>query len=226
LENRITMSELDQLLLNFKFSKNYKKDDFFVSKSNFFAFNLVESWPKWEKNILNVCGERYSGKTYLSEIFLNKNKGKVIDSINFKYQESENLRFYQNIVLENFTENIDEKSIFSLINFIDQNSKYLLINSLKPINEMNFKLDDLKSRAKNSLIAKIEKPDDDLIKVLIAKSLSDRQIIISNKLIEFAVKRITRSYGKIFEFIYKIDEVSLKKKKSIDLKIIKDVLRN
>ena len=83
------MSELDQLLLNFKFSKNYKKDDFFVSKSNFFAFNLVESWPKWEKNILNVCGERYSGKTYLSEIFLNKNKGKVIDSINFKYQESE-----------------------------------------------------------------------------------------------------------------------------------------
>ena len=220
------MSELDQLLLNFKFSKNYKKDDFFVSKSNFFAFNLVESWPKWEKNILNVCGERYSGKTYLSEIFLNKNKGKVIDSINFKYQESENLRFYQNIVLENFNENIDEKSIFSLINFIDQNSKYLLINSLKPINEMNFKLDDLKSRAKNSLIAKIEKPDDDLIKVLIAKSLSDRQIIISNKLIEFAVKRITRSYGKIFEFIYKIDEVSLKKKKSIDLKTIKDVLRN
>jgi len=226
LENRITMSELDQLLLNFKFSKNYKKDDFFVSKSNFFAFNLVESWPKWEKNILNVCGERYSGKTYLSEIFLNKNKGKVIDSINFKYQESENLRFYQNIVLENFNENIDEKSIFSLINFIDQNSKYLLINSLNPINEMNFKLDDLKSRAKNSLIAKIEKPDDDLIKVLIAKSLSDRQIIISNKLIEFAVKRITRSYGKIFEFIYKIDEVSLKKKKSIDLKTIKDVLRN
>ena len=39
-----------------------------------------------------------------------------------------------------------------------------------------------------------------------------------NKLIEFIVKRITRSYGKIFEFIYKIDEVSLKKKKSIDLK--------
>ena len=34
------MKELDQLLLNFNFSNNYKKDDFFVSKSNFFAFNL------------------------------------------------------------------------------------------------------------------------------------------------------------------------------------------
>ena len=93
------MSELDQLLLNFKFSKNYKKDDFFVSKSNFFAFNLINTWPKWEKNILNVCGERYSGKTHLSEIFLNKNKGKLFDSVNFKYNENENLRFYENIIL-------------------------------------------------------------------------------------------------------------------------------
>ena len=72
--SQLTMRELDQLLLNFNFSKNYKKDDFFVSKSNFFAFNLLDTWPKWEKNIINVCGEKYSGKTHLSEIFLNKNK--------------------------------------------------------------------------------------------------------------------------------------------------------
>ena len=90
---------------------------------------------------------------------------------------------------------------------------------------MNFKLKDLKSRAKNCLVAKIEKPDDQLIKVIIAKNFSDRQIEIDKKLIEFAVKRISRSYGKIFEFIYKIDEISLKKKKAIDLKTIKEVLR-
>jgi len=220
------MSELDQLLLNFKFSKNFKKDDFFVSKSNFFAFSLIDMWPKWEKNILNICGEKYSGKTHLSEIFLKKNKGKLFDSKNFDYEKVDNLRFHQNIILENFDESVDEKTIFSLINFVDQNNKYLLINSQKPINEMNFKIKDLESRTKNCLIARIEQPDDELIKILIAKSLSDRQIKIDNKLIEFTVKRITRSYGKIFEFIYKIDEVSLKKKKSIDLKTIKNVLGN
>ena len=218
------MSELDQLLLNFNFSKNYKKDDFFVSKSNFFAFNLIDTWPKWEKNILNICGEKYSGKTHLSEIFLNKNKGKILNSTTFKFNESNNLKIYQNIILEDFNEDIHEESIFSLINFVDQNNKYLVINSLKPINEMNFNLKDLKSRAKNSLLGKIEQPDDELIKVLLVKNLSDKQIQIDNKLIEFIVKRLRRSYGKIFEFIYKIDEMSLKKKKSIDLRIIKDVL--
>ena len=70
----------------------------------------------------------------------------------------------------------------------------------------------------------IEKPDDDLIFALILKNLSDRQIIIDKKLINYIIKRIDRSYSKIFEFIYKIDEISLKKKKSIDLKIIKSVL--
>ena len=74
-------------------------------------------------------------------------------------------------------------------------------------------------------MAKIEDPDDQLIKVLLAKNFSDRQIKIDNKLIEFVVKRITRSYGKIFEFIYKIDEMSLKMKKSIDLKIVKKILK-
>ena len=219
------MRELDQLLLNFNFSKNYKKDDFFVSKSNFFAFNLIDTWPKWEKNIINICGEKYSGKTHLSQIFLNKNKGIIIESKKFIFNTAENLRIYQNIILEDFNDDIDEESIFSLINFVDQNNKYLVINSLNPINEMNFNLKDLKSRAKNSLVAKIENPDDQLIKVLLAKNFSDRQIKIDNKLIEFAVKRITRSYGKIFEFIYKIDEMSLKMKKSIDLKTVKKVLK-
>ena len=220
------MSELDQLLLNFKFSKNFQKDDFFVSKSNFFAYNLINSWPNWEKNILNICGEKYSGKSHLLKIFQEKNKGKLFDSRTFTLEDVKNLRLYQNIILENFDEKVEEKAIFSLINFVDQNNKYLLIVSELPINEINFKLNDLKSRSKNCLIAKIEQPDDDLIKVLIAKSLSDRQIKIDNKLIEYAVKRISRSYGKISEFIYKIDEVSLKKKKSIDLKTIKKVLGN
>ena len=100
----------------------------------------------------------------------------------------------------------------------------MLINSIKPINEIQFKLRDLRSRSKNCLIAKIDRPDDNLIMVLISKCLSDRQVLIDKKLIEYITKRITRSYGKIFEFIYKIDEMSLKKKKSIDIKTIKEAL--
>ncbi len=219
------MGELDQQLLKFDFNKNYKKDDYFVSKSNYFAFTLVNTWPKWERKILNICGEKYSGKTHLAEIFINKNKGKLIDLKKNSITEINKLKFYENIIIENFDNNFDENFIFSLINFVDQNNKFLLIISEKPFNEFKFSLKDLESRSKNCLIAKIGQPDDELIRILLSKSFSDKQIFVDNKLIDFTVKRISRSYGKIFEFIYKIDEISLKKKKSIDLKIIKKVLK-
>jgi len=90
---------------------------------------------------------------------------------------------------------------------------------------MNFNLDDLKSRSKNCLFAKIENPDDELMFAIILKSFSDRQIAIDKKLIDFIIKRIDRSYGKISDFIYKIDELSLRKKKPIDFKTIKEILK-
>ena len=51
-----------------------------------------------------------------------------------------------------------------------------------------------------------------MIYALILKNLSDKQILIEKKLINYIMKRIVRSYSKIYEFIYKIDELSLKKK--------------
>ena len=93
-----------------------------------------------------------------------------------------------------------------------------------PLNEINFRLPDLVSRSKNLLHAKINSPDDELIFAIILKNFSDRQIYLEKKIIEFIINRIERSYRKISEFIYKIDEISLKKKKPINLKTIKEIL--
>ena len=114
--------------------------------------------------------------------------------------------------------------LYSLLNIVDLENKYIIVTSNIPIVDIEFSLNDLKSRTKNFILQNIEKPDDNLIFALILKNLSDRQISIDKKLIEFIIKRIHRSYSKIFDFIYKLDELSLKKKKPINLKIIKEVL--
>jgi len=219
------MRDLNQLLLNFEYKQNFKDEDFYVSNSNYYAFNLINSWPKWEKNFLNICGEKYSGKTHLSNIFLKKFKGIKIDANSFENKNLKEIKIYENVILDNLGQNVDERLIYSLFNIIDQDNKYLIINSLIPVSKISFKLEDLRSRTKNCLVAKIDKPEDDLMFALILKNFSDRQITIDKKLIDFIIKRVDRSYGKIFEFIYKIDEISLKRKKSIDFKIIKEVLR-
>jgi chromosomal replication initiation ATPase DnaA len=134
------------------------------------------------------------------------------------------IKIYENIIIEDLLESIDENLLFTLINTIEQDNKYLIVTSTKPIVEFEFKLQDLNSRSKNFLLSAIEKPEDDLMYALILKNLSDRQISIDKKLIDFIIKRISRSYGKISDFIYKIDEISLKIKKPIDFKIIKEAL--
>ena len=117
-------------------------------------------------------------------IFLQKFKGVIIDANSFKSDDIKEIKLFENIILENFTENVDEKLIYSLFNIIDQDNKYLIINSLIPIEMIEFKLDDLRSRTKNCLIAQIEKPDDELMFALILKNFSDRQIVIDKKLMK------------------------------------------
>tara|TARA_B100001057_G_scaffold300746_1_gene300936 strand:- start:300 stop:974 length:675 start_codon:yes stop_codon:yes gene_type:complete len=220
----LKVRDIDQQLIEFNFEKNFRHNDFFVSKSNKHIFNLLNSWPNWEKNFLNISGEKFSGKSHLIDIFLKKFKGIKLDATILNNESLKKIKTHQNVVLENLTTKVDENLIYSLLNIIDQDNKYILITTIDPIVYLKFDLVDLNSRLKNFLLMNIEKPDDELIFALILKNLSDRQISLEKKLVNYIIKRIDRSYGKIFDFIYKIDQLSLIKKKSIDLKIINEVL--
>ena len=218
------MKNLNQQILSFDYEQNFKDQDFYVSKCNEYSFKLLNSWPKWEKNFINLIGENFSGKSHLINIFLQNFKGIKITASKITNDFLKEIKIYENIIIEDLLESIDENLLFTLINTIEQDNKYLIVTSTKPIVEFEFKLQDLNSRSKNFLLSVIEKPEDDLMYALILKNLSDRQISIDKKLIDFIIKRISRSYGKISDFIYKIDEISLKRKKPIDFKIIKEAL--
>ena len=218
------MKNLNQQILSFDYEQNFKDQDFYVSKSNEYSFKLLNSWPKWEKNFINLIGENFSGKSHLINIFLQNFKGIKITASKITNNFLKEIKIHENIIIEDLLESIDENLLFTLINTIEQDNKYLIVTSTKPIVEFKFKLQDLNSRSKNFLLSAIEKPEDDLMYALILKNLSDRQISIDKKLIDFIIKRISRSYGKISDFIYKIDEISLKRKKPIDFKIIKEAL--
>ena len=218
------MKELNQLLLNFNFKKSFNDHDYYVSDSNYFAFNIVDKWPKWEKKILNISGEKFSGKTHLANIFKLKSSALFLNETEISNEIFKKIKLYESIIIDEFSNTVDENLIYSIFNLVDQDSKYLLINSEIPLSEINFKLPDLVSRSKNSLQARINPPDDELIFAIILKNFSDRQIKLEKQIIEFIVNRVERSYSKISEFIYKVDELSLKKKKPINLKTIKEIL--
>ena len=218
------MSNLNQLILSFDHEQNFKNLDFYVTKSNAHVFNLINNWQKLKEKFLNIIGEKFCGKSHLINIFLEKNKGLKINSDELNNHYLKKMKFYKNIIIEDLTPNINEQLFYSLINIVEAENKSLIVTSDVSIVDMDFKLPDLKSRSKNFTLTSIEGPDDDLIFALVLKNLSDRQISIDKKLIDYIIKRIDRSYSNISDFIYTIDQLSLKKKKSIDFKIIKEAL--
>ena len=127
------MKTLNQLLLDFDYDQNFKDDDFYVGKSNYYTFELINKWPKWEKNFLNISGEKLSGKTHLVNIFLKKFNGIKIESSLLNNDNLKIIKPFQNIVLEDLNLDVDEKLIYTLFNIIDQDNKFLIITSNKPM---------------------------------------------------------------------------------------------
>ena len=133
---------------------------------------------------------------------------------------------YKCLIIDNYQANIEEKLLYSILNQSKQTNVYTLINSEKSVNNFEIGLEDLKSRLKSFIGLGIKLPTDDLLRVIISKSFSDKQIEIDVKNLEFIIKNIERSYEKVFKFIKEIDHLSLSSGKSININLIKKVLHN
>ena len=90
------MNTLNQQILNFHYDQNFKDQDFYVTKSNENSFLLLNKWPKWEKNFVNIIGEKFSGKTHLINIFLQKFKGIRISFNQIDNQFLKKIKIYRN----------------------------------------------------------------------------------------------------------------------------------
>ena len=216
---------MDQLIFKFPFSKKYYEQDFFVSSNNFSAYKLIESWPNWPGKWLNIFGQTGSGKTHLAKILEKKiDKIKLIEAENVNNKIVEDLNSLDCLIIDHFDNNIDEKLLYSIFNQSKQLENYILINSITSIKDLKINLEDLKSRVRSFLFIGIELPTDDLLKVIISKTLSDNQININPKISDFIINNVERSYDKMFKFLKDLDELSLSTGKSININLIKKVL--
>jgi chromosomal replication initiation ATPase DnaA len=174
---------------------------------------------------LNNFGLKGSGKTHLSKILEKKiDKIKLVDAKDVKNETIQDLLNLDCLIIDNYQDNIDEKLFYSILNQSKQLENYLLINTNNALKNSNFHLEDLKSRIRSFLFIGIDLPTDDLLKVIISKTLSDKQISINPKLSDFIINNVDRSYEKMFKFLKDVDELSLSTGKSININLIKKVL--
>ena len=218
---------MNQLIFKFPFKKKYYEQDYYVSSNNFSAYRLIESWPNWAGKWVNIYGPSGSGKTHLSNILKKKiNSIKILDSKEIDDSIVSKLHNLECLIIDNYKEDIEEKIFYSILNQSKQLDTFIVVNSSIPFKDTKFYLKDLESRAQSFVNLGIDLPTDDLLRVIISKYFSDKQIDMSPKVSEYIIKNIERSYEKVFKFIKEIDELSLSSGKSININLIKKVLTN
>ncbi len=208
---------IKQKSFNYKFNTDHNELNFFVNKTNFYAFNaLINNNSKFSF----LCGPKKSGKSYLAQIWLKENNAIQYDNNNYQLLLSNK----KNILIDEIL-SYDEENIFHLVNNCILNNIKLLITSRDKINEIQFKYNDLSSRLKTFSYLEINQPNDEMLLTILTKLLIDKQFIInSNDIFEYILRRVDRTYEAINNIVNKLDVLSLEKKRQLTIPLIKEIL--
>ena len=201
----------EQQIFNFDSNSIYSEENFIQDSSNLEAFNYLSRFPKWENRLINLYGEKKSGKTFLLNILKNKENFFYINHDEDLQKNFDSLFLKKKLIIDDIS--IDENLMFSLINNFILHNKYLIISSRVPITSSKVDLKDLKSRLRQFYLLEIKNPSDNLVYSLIMKFFSDNQVVIRKEIVENIVKKIDRSYLRIDDFLTKLNKVSIIKKK-------------
>jgi len=216
----------DQIVFKFPDKSFYYEEDFCVGENNYEAYKLIKEWPNWSFKGINVYGPKKSGKSYLTKIFSDKTKSKIFDSRNIN-KNNLDLILSQNVLIIEDIDFFNDEVLFQTIlnDFISKN-KFIYLTSNKLSGSIRLKLKDLISRLSSLVAVAITNPSDELFYQILTKMLSDKQINITKKEVDFILKNIERSYEAASKFVKNLDELSLLYKKKINTKIINQAIND
>ena len=118
----------------------------------------------------------------------------------------------------------DEVELFHVINSVREHGTSLLMTSRTWPLSWPVALADLRSRLKAATMVEIGSPDEALLSQVIVKLFADRQLNIDDKIVDYIVKRMERSYAAAQEVVDRIDRLALSRRTKITRALAAEVL--
>jgi chromosomal replication initiation ATPase DnaA len=219
------LNSAEQLPFEFEHRPSLSGDDFLVAPCNQMAVAWLDKWPDWSSPFLIIYGPPGCGKSHLSHVFMAKSGAMALTSALIEDAGLANIiSSAQNFVVDDGDQDFDEEALFHIYNDLASRDGHMLITSTVSPVEWPIKLADLASRVKAAPAAEIRQPEDDLIKAVMVKLFSDRQVRVESGVIDYVSKRMERSLDAARQFVEAADKAALVEKKAITLAIARRVL--
>lgn len=228
-------SKTKQYLLEFPSNAYFGEEDFLVTSCNELAYKTIKIWPHWQHFGLCLFGPKNCGKSHLAHIWMNTVQKSLPRPIEIPIMQAHSINMknlnriintYPYLVIENMSADINEEALFHLYNAYNTPEHSVLFTSETPLSKLPLKLPDLQSRLNTIPTAEILMPDDAMLTALIAKLFNDRQIIISQEILEYILRNAERSFDYIVRLVEEIDDISWVLGKAVTIPIVREAIKN
>jgi chromosomal replication initiation ATPase DnaA len=216
-----------QLALSLSHHQNFAREDFLPGPSNRVALALVEAWPDWPARAVAVVGPEGSGKSHLADIWAAQAGARYLLAPDLVEGAVPGALATGAVVVEDLTEDrIDERALFHLLNLAREEGAYALLTMRTPPAGWRLQLRDLASRLRALPVVTLTAPDDALLRALLVKFFTDRQIAVEESLIAYLITRIERSCAAARAVVEELDREALRRKRPITRALAAELYRD
>lgn len=192
------------------------REDFLVSPSNQGAVAMIDSYPDWPHHAVAIVGPPGSGKSHLLEVWRQVSGGHLVTAAQLTAEAVPDLLSIGALAIDDAPgENLDERALFHLFNLARQDGRRVLMASAQHPPSWNVTLPDLATRLKAMPVAGIGAPDDALLRGVMVKLFTDRQLAVDEATVSYLLRRMPRSLAAARALVAEIDRRALAERAEI-----------
>ncbi len=205
-----------QLVLDLPHRAALGAEDYLVSHSNAAAVELIDRWPNWPHPAAVVIGPRGSGKSHLAHVWQLRTSGELITADRLTDARVGEMKNNTALVIEDLDIGCaDEQALFHLLNLARESRISVLMTSHVAPGDLDIALPDLRSRMRALPIVELLAPDDVLLRAVLVKLFSDRQLNIEPAVVEYLGVRMERSMEAANRVVAEVDRLALAKQRKV-----------
>ena len=198
---------MTQLPLPFPDEPDYAAANFLQAGSNAEALAWLDEPARWPEGRLVLWGEAGCGKTHLLSIWAARHGGAVRNAAALRGLPTP--PGGRGLAIDDADAPAEQAALLHLLNAAREASVPVLMAAREPPARWPLRLPDLASRVRGAAAVRIAPPDDDLLRALLARLLSARQLAVSAELQAWLLRRLPRTPAALRDAAAMLDREAL-----------------